>query len=400
MNGIDSFPVLALLAVAQGWPQFLGPDRNGVYSPGDVSPAAKPVRVWQKDVGQGFSGPIVSDGRLYLFHRVANRETLEALEGATGKTLWKHDYPTTYRDDFGFDEGPRGTPAIDSGRVFTFGAEGMLEAVAAKTGTLLWSVDTQSKFGVSKGFFGAAASPLVDGSRVLVNVGGKDAGIVAFDAATGKVLWTATSDEAGYSSPVLATFGGRRLAVFFTRAGLTGVDPATGKVILQYRLRSRSHASVNAATPLVVGDSIFLSATYDTGAVLLRVKGETVTPVWSSDDALSNHYATSVYRDGFLFGFHGRQEFGQSFRAIELQTGKVAWTEDRFGAGTVTLAGPTLVIVRESGELVLAPASPTDFRPTTRAPLLPATVRAFPALADGRLYVRNEKTLACFDLRK
>jgi glucose dehydrogenase len=222
---------------------------------------------------------------------------------------------------------------------------------------------------------------------------------VAFDAATGKVLWTATSDEAGYSAPVVATIGGARHALFWTRAGLVDIDPATGKVRFEFPWRSRSHASVNAAAPLVVGDLVFLSASYGTGAALLQISGATVKQLWAFDDALSNHYATSVYRDGYVYGYHGRQEMGQSLRAIELKTGKVQWDFDHFGAGTVTLAGDKLLLMRENGELIVAPATPKQFRPLSRAQLLPATVRSYPALANGKLYVRNERTLACFDLR-
>jgi outer membrane protein assembly factor BamB len=282
-----------------------------------------------------------------------------------------------------------------------------LHAIDLATGRKIWNVDTMRRFSVRKGFFGAAGSPLVEDGRVIANVGGKDAGkgagIVAFNADTGAVIWTATDDEAGYSSPVGATFGGKRHAVFLTRNGLVGLDPATGTVIFQKRWRSRSASSVNAATPVVAGDMIFVSATYETGAAVLRVKGSELTELWSSDEALSNHYATSVESKGVLYGFHGRQEFTPSFRAVELATGKVKWSEDRFKAGTVTLAGDKLVILRETGELILAAASPDAFRPIARAQILPATVRANHALAAGFLYARNSDTrdnmLVCIDLR-
>jgi hypothetical protein len=184
---------------------------------------------------------------------------------------------------------------------------------------------------------------------------------------------------------------------------VVGLDPASGAVFFQKRWRSRTAASVNAATPLIVGDSIFVSATYETGAALLRVEGGGLKEVWSSDDVLSNHYATSVYHDGYLYGFHGRQEFNPSFRAVELATGSVKWSVDRFRAGTVTLAGDKLVILRETGELIVAAATPQAFRPLARAQILPAVIRATPAISDGLLYVRNtdtrDTTLACFDLR-
>jgi outer membrane protein assembly factor BamB len=203
---------------------------------------------------------------------------------------------------------------------------------------------------------------------------------------------------------VVATFGGKKAAVFFTRQGLVALDPATGTVRFQKSWRSRSQASVNAASPLVVGDLIFVSATYETGAALLRVKDDTLGEVWSSDEAMSNHYATSVVHNGVLYGFHGRQEFNPSFRAVDLNTGKVRWSEDKFRAGTVTLAVDKLVILRETGELVLAEASPQAFRPLARAQILPPTLRGYPAIADGFLYARNSDTnghdtLVALDLR-
>jgi outer membrane protein assembly factor BamB len=385
------------------WPQFLGPDRNGVY---DGAPlletwgATGPRVVWRKQVGQGFSGPVVVENRLILFHRVENREVVEAFDARTGASEWQYGYPTAYRDDFGFDEGPRAVPVIADGVVYTYGAEGQLHAIDLASGKKIWSEDAMRRFKVPKGFFGAAGSPLVENGRVLANIGGDKAGIVAFDAKTGKVLWTATDDQASYSSAVSATLGGRRLAVFLTRAGLVGLDPANGMVQFQRRWRARIAASVNAATPLVIGDLLFVSAQYGPGAAVMRVEGSTLTDLWASDDVLSNHYATSVYLDGHLYGFHGRQEFGPSFRAVELRTGKVRWSQEQFRAGNVTLAGNRLLILREGGELIIAAASPEAFRPIARAQILPATVRAYPALADGFLYVRNENTLVCLDLRR
>ena len=385
------------------WPQWLGPHRDGRYDGPAIStdwPDGGPPELWRRRVGEGFAGPAVAGGRLLLFHRVEGREVLEAFDAASGEPLWRHDAPTAYRDDFGFDEGPRAVPVAAAGRVFTFGAQGRLSAVDLETGEPLWEVDTAERFGVRKGFFGAAGSPVVEAGRVIANVGGDNAGIVAFDAASGDVLWTATSHEASYSSGVAADIGGERLAVFLTREGLVGLDPATGAVRFEQRWRSRLGASVNAATPLVIGDLIFASASYGTGAAVFQARAQQLTSLWSSDDVLSNHYATSVHHDGHLYGFHGRQEYGPSFRAVELRTGAVQWSEDRFMAGSVMLADGRLVIMRESGELVLAAAAPDAFTPLARAQILPPVVRAYPALAGGLLYVRNTDTLVCVDLRQ
>ena len=394
---------MASQAIAADWPQVLGPGRNGVYGGPPLSEtwgASGPRVVWRRPIGQGLSGPVVVQNRVILFHRVSDREIVEAIDAAGGKTLWQYAYPTSYRDDFGFDEGPRAVPVVADGVVYTFGAEGQLHAVDLASGKKIWSVDTQRRFGVPKGFFGAAGSPLVEDGRVVANIGGKNAGIVAFDAKTGTVLWTVTDDGASYSSGIGATIAGRRYAVFLTRNGLVGLDPTAGQVRFQRPWRARQAASVNAATPVINGDLIFLSAEYGPGAGVLRFDGTTLTDVWASNEVLSNHYATSVYAGGYLYGFHGRQEFGQSFRAVDFQTGKVRWSQDRFGAGSVTLAGNRLLILRENGELVLAAASPDGFTPVARAQILPATVRAYPAIAGGMVYVRNDDTLVCLDLRK
>ncbi len=360
-----------------------------------------PRTLWRKPVGEGFAGPVVAGGKLILFHRSGDQEIVECLNAANGWTIWSFSYPATYRDDFGFEEGPRATPCISDGRVYTFGAQGVLHCLDLQTGRQIWDLDTQEKFGVRKGFFGAACSPLIEQGRVLLNVGGTNgAGLVALDKETGRVIWTATDDEASYSSPTVATIGDRRHALFFTRDGLVDSDPETGRVRLRFGWRSRTRASVNAATPLVIGDLVFLSASYGTGAILLQIKGNRIEKLWSSDRVLSNHYATSVYRQGHLYGFHGRQEYGPSFRSVDLKSGKVQWGEARFGAGTVILIGDHLLILREDGELFLLAATPDKFTPLAQTKLMQPTVRAYPALAGGRLYARNQEELVCVDLKK
>ena len=319
-------PALANQADLADWPHFLGPHRDGVYHGPPLRDRWKRDDVeviWSRQVGRGFSAPVVAQGNLILFHRFADREVVECLDALTGDRRWRFAYPTSYKDDFGFDNGPRATPAISGPRVYTLGAGGKLHCLDLNTGKKIWSIHTRHRFQAPKGFFGAAASPLVEGNRVLLNVGGQDtSGVVAFDRENGEVVWTATSDRASYSSPTLATIEGQKQALFFTRNGLISVNPATGSVGFKFRWRSRMRASVNAATPLVVDNLVFLSASYRTGAILLRLTGTEPTKVWSGDDSLSNHYATSVYWQDHVYGFHGRQEYGPSFRCIELRTGQ------------------------------------------------------------------------------
>jgi outer membrane protein assembly factor BamB len=399
---------LALLHVhAEDWPQFLGPNRNGATAETKLAstwPKEGPPVLWERKVGEGFSGLVVNAGRLILFHRLDGKEAVECLDAKTGKALWKADYPTGYRDDFGFEEGPRATPAIAQSRVFTFGAEGTLSCWNLDSGAKVWSLDAKAQFKAGKGFFGMACSPLVEGNSVILNVGGKDgAGIVAFDAATGNVLWRATDDEASYASPVAATVSSRRRVLVITREALVALNPSEGKVTFRYPWRPPMHASVSATTPLVIDDLIFISASYGTGATLLRYGEPTPEKLWSTDDALSCHYATPVVLNGFLFGFDGRADPGlqaeSSLRCVELKTGKVRWKEEKLKVGIVTLAGDHLLVLTEKGELLRAPASPEGFKPTARAQILPFVVRAHPALANGLFYARSKDKLVCVDLR-
>ncbi|MBS1824814.1 MAG: PQQ-binding-like beta-propeller repeat protein [Acidobacteria bacterium] len=381
---------------AQDWPQLRGPNRDGVYSGAGRAPAGQ---LWKKSIGAGFAAPSAAQGKLIVFYRDGGKELVEAWNPATGAKIWSYGYSTSYRDDFGFDEGPRAAPAIEGGKVYTFGAEGQLHCVNLADGKKVWSEDTHAKFRVRKGFFGAASGPIVEGGKVLVNVGGPDAGIVAFDANSGKTLWQVTNDEAGYSSPVAAMLGGLRRVLFLTRAGLVDVDAAAGKARHQLPWRARSQASVNAAMPVVAGDVLFLSASYGTGAIALEVKGTSYRKLWSNDDSLSCHYSTPVHLNGVLYGFHGRQEEGQQLRAVELRTGKVLWSVDGMRAGTVTLAGDTLLVLREDGELVTAKADPKQFQATGKYRLLDGVVRAYPAVADGRIFLRNESAITAFRLQ-
>lgn len=377
--------------LAGGWPQHLGPARNAFYADGDFGWNGGGLKtLWTAPVGAGFAAPVAAGGRLFVFHRVGGNEVLESLDVKTGKAGWKSEYATGYRDDFGFDEGPRAAPCVAEGRVYTYGAEGTLTATDAATGKRAWQRAAMKDFGAPKGYFGAACSPLVFDGKVLVGVGGANGGgIVAFDAATGKNVWQALSDEAGYSSPVVAPLNGAPRAVFFTRTGLAVLDPGTGKVLAQMRWRSRSAASVNAATPIVSGNQIFLTASYGTGAVLVDMSSGAPREVWSGDDSMSCHYSTPVLKDGFLYGYHGRQETGAVLRCVEWKTGKVTWEKGDFGAGSILLVKNRILMMRETGQLVLAEATPAGFKGVAVHRVFDKGVRAYPALAGGTLFVRN-----------
>jgi outer membrane protein assembly factor BamB len=363
-------------------------------------PKEGPQEVWKRDVGAGYSGPVVSGDWLVLFHRIQDEEVVEGLEAATGKPRWKYHYETNYRDAFGKGDGPRATPLIAGDLVFTLGAEGRLPCLKLKTGEKVWDHDLLAEYKPRKGFFGVGASPIVEDGRLLVNVGAKGAGIVAFDAADGKELWKATDQEASYSSPVAATIDGARHVFFFTRDGLLSLDPKEGTERFSRKWRSKNNASVNAAMPVIVDDHLFLSASYGTGAVVLKVHKDKVDEVWKNDESLSNHYDTSIYHDGYLYGLDGRQEEGARLRCVEFKTGKVQWTKEGFGCASLIRVEGRLIALTEGGDLVLIEPTAKEYRENARASVLGSPCRAALALANGRLYARDGKALICWNLRK
>jgi len=394
-----SFLLTGILA-AEDWPQFLGPRRDGTYQGKALPkwPANGPKLLWKKNIGAGFAGPAVVNGKLYLFHRQNEKEILECMDAAKGTVIWKSIADAAYVDQFGFDNGPRAVPTVHDGSVYTLGANGVVRSTDAREGRLNWTIDCRKKFGADKGFFGFACAPLVHGKNLLLNISGKKGGIIALDTASGKLRWTATQDEASYASPIIANFNNTPQALFFTRAGLASINPADGAVNFTHPWQPAIRASVNACTPVAAGNLIFISTSYSKGATVLAVNGKKIETVWSNDTSLSCHYSSVVHHDGFLYGFHGRQERGGELRCVEMKTGKVQWNLPGLRAGSVMLAGTELLIFTERGELLRGKANPKFFRATARVQLMGATVRAYPALANGKLYLRNDRQLACFQL--
>lgn len=395
---------MVLLAGAADWPQLLGPSRNGQSTETDLIdgwPARGPEVVWERKVGEGYASPVIAGNRLILFHRFGAEDLVEALEADTGKLLWAFRYPTSYDDAYGKGNGPRSTPVVAGERVFTLGAGGQLHALDLKSGKKLWSKMLLEEYRVPTSFFGVGTTPLVEKDLLLINVGAEDAGIVAFDVATGKERWKATSQEASYSSPIAVTVEGVRQVIFFTREGLVSVDPTTGKVLFSKRWRSRIHASVNAAMPVLLGeDHLFLSACYGTGAVVLKLKKDGVEEVWKNDTSMSCHFSTPVVVGEQLYGFEGRQEEGANLRCIDWKTGKVRWTEAGYGCGSLIAAGKKLLVLSESGDLVLLTANPAKHDEKARARVLLAPTRAHLALANGMLYGRDGRKLLCWKVKK
>ena len=393
------------------WPQILGPDRNGIAAAdealADAWPAAGPLVLWQRPAGSGCAGVAVASRRVVLFHRVAGQEVTEALDAATGAPLWTDAYATTFVPDVGTGNGPLCVPVITEGRVFTFGAQGVLTCLAADTGKRIWQRNTHADFGAQTGYFGAGSSPIVVGEMVLVNVGGgqKEAGIVAFSAATGETVWTKTSERASYSSPVVVRSADATHLLFITRSQLILLDPVTGDIRWQIPFGARG-PTVNAANPLVLADvdgrqHLLATASYGVGTLYGSFDKAGLTKVWGGVDALATQYCTPIARGGFLFAIDGRDDLPPAdFTCIRQSTGEVLWKKDSFGYGSLIYADNKIIAAKSNGELVLIQPDTAGLRVLARAQPFSSTVRALPALAAGKLYLRDEQTLKCLSVER
>jgi len=391
--------------VREDWPTFLGPTRNNISRETGLLtdwPAGGLREIWHRDVGDGYGPPVVARKRLVVFHRIGDEEVLECVDAeGGGEVHWRYGYPTRYVDSYGYNGGPRSGPCIDGDRVYGYGAEGVLTCVDFDTGALVWQRPVNREFKVPKGFFGAGSAPVVDSGLVLINVGGPDgAGVVAFSAETGETVWKAGDDGASYSTPVVAAVRGERLAIFHTADGLFAAEVKTGAVRYTFPFRSDIYESAIAATPVVVGDRVFLSGTYNIGAIVLRLAPGGPEVVWRDEFAMQNHWATSVYHDGYLYGVDGRHERGSNIRCIEFETGKVMWAaEEGLGRASLIIAEGHLIALGERSRLALIGLSPEAYREKARVRVSSRRIWTPPILAQGRIYIRNEREMKCFDLR-
>jgi outer membrane protein assembly factor BamB len=382
--------LVASPALAGDWPQILGPTRSGVAQDEKLTwPKAGPKVLWRVDAAQGYAGVAISGGRVVLFERAGDQERLRSFDLASGKPGWTAEFAASYRGGIDPDLGPRCVPTIDGGQVYAFGAGGDLHCVKLADGEKIWSRALATDYEAPDGYFGAGSSPIVAGGRVWVNLGGKDAGLVALDPATGKTLYHGTAELASYSSPTLTKVGGNDSLIFVTRYNCVGINPKTGDAQFSFPFGKRG-PTMNAATPLVFDSKLFVSASYGVGAKVVELAKSAPAVVWENDTSMSSQYTTCVYHDGYLYGCAGREDVGDaSLRCISAKTGEVAWDLERYGIAHVILVGDRLLVVRQSGEVSLGHASPKGFEPSDKAQVVRGTIRALPALSDGKLLIRT-----------
>jgi outer membrane protein assembly factor BamB len=394
------------VAASVEWPQWRGPNRDGLVV-GASAPAAWPKELkeqWRVTVGVGHSSPVVADGRVYQFARQGEDEVLIALDAATGKELWKTaGHTVAYEMDSaatGHGKGPKSTPVVAGGRVFTLGITGVLSAHDAKTGKLVWRKDFGKQYPSTSPLYGTAMSPVVEGGLLIAHVGGHDRGaLTAFDPATGAVKWAYEPDGPAYSSPVVFSAGGERHVVTFTQKELVAVSAATGKLL--WKLPSKTMYDTNSNTPVVYKDTIIFSPE---GKGIVAVRPTKQGAGWTTQEVWANaenelYMNTPVLDGGTLYGLSARRK-GQFF-AVDAATGKTVWqSEGRAGENAALLnVGGTLLALTNDANLLVLPAGSKTFAPAAQYTVAKSPTWAHPVFLGDRLLVKDETTLASLSLK-
>ena len=389
------------------WPQFLGPNRNGISAETgllDKFPAEGPKVTWRAKGGIGLSGLAISRGQVLTMVQREGQQKLVALRAESGEPLWETEIAPAYRNQMG--DGPRGTPTIVGEQVFVFTGEGILTAANFKDGKILWSHNVLKELKGEPVDYGMACSPLVVGNQVIVTAGAPQAAVAAYDIQSGKLAWTAGQDPAGYSSPNLLKLSKSQQIVVFTGGSALGIAPDKGNVLWRYPFETEF--GCNIITPIAFKDQVFISSGENHGSVMLAITGQgekwRAQEVWSSlgpKSVLRSEWQTPVLIGEHLYGFDNVGGAGpiSHLTCINATTGKPTWQQTRFGKGNMITADGKLFISTMSGELVLAKATANAYEELGRAKILEKTRQA-PALANGFLYLRDDKEIVCMDVRK
>ena len=398
LAAVLALPVVASNRERDDWPQWRGPNRDGRSTERGLKktwPASGPPLAWRMTgAGEGYSSFAVAGGRLITMGARGGTEYVIAFDAASGKRLWATANGSRFSNDRG--DGPRGTPTVDGGRLYAFGASGDLTALDPASGKTLWTVNVLRQYGGSNITWGLSESPLVLDDRILVNAGGNGASIVALRKTDGSLIWKSQSDEPGYSSAVVQEVQGIRQAIFFTGERAVGVDVRDGRLLWSYnRVANRT---ANIATPIVRGNRVFLSSDYGTGAALLEMTasggGITAREVYFTRD-MRNHHASSVLVGDHLYGFNGA-----ILTAMRFDDGQVAWRARDFPKGSLVYADERLYLYSERGDVALAEASPDAYREHGRFQLRTGSLPTWshPVVSGGKLFLRDQDTIYAYDV--
>ncbi|WP_428305181.1 PQQ-binding-like beta-propeller repeat protein [Lacipirellula sp.] len=417
-------------ALADPWPQWMGPQRDNIWREEGIIeefPEGGPKILWRAPIAGGYAGPAVVDGRVIVmdyvtgddvkianFERKASSgtERILCLDEATGKELWKVDYPVAY--DISYPAGPRCTPTVDDGKAYCLGAVGNFHCIDVKSGKVLWKKNFPADYSTKTALWGYASHPLIEGDTVICIVGGEGTHAVAFDKNTGKQKWAAlTAPEQGYSPPTIVEAGGVRQLLLLAPNAVTSVDPATGE-----EHWSEEYVADNGSiimSPVLAGDLLYIGG-YSNKSLLLKLAADkpTASIVWRNNgqQAISPINVQPYAEDGILYGFDQKG----TLRAVDLAEGKRLWetsapvSERPANSGTAFIVrhGDRCWMFNDSGDLLIARITPEGFEELDRAHVIKPTNDAFgrdvvwsmPAFANKRAYIRNDEECICVDLAK
>jgi outer membrane protein assembly factor BamB len=386
----------ALGASAADWPQWRGPNRDGISAETGLLaewPSGGPPVVWKtQGLGEGYSSLAIAGGKIYTQGQRGRQEYILALDVKTGKKLWETPTSRDYRNDRG--DGPRGTPTLDGERLYAMTGDGVLVCLDAATGKIIWSQNIAQKYGGEIPNWGYSESPLIDGGRLIVMPGGRGASVVSLSKTDGSLQWKAGSDRAGYSSAIVVNVGGVRQVIALSGESALGVEEDNGELLWRYKKVSNSTA--NIATPIYRDGEAFLSSAYGTGCALLKLGPKTMSEVYFSGE-MRNHYSTSVLVGDYLYGYSD-----SVLTAMQFATGKVAWKNRSVGKGSVVYADKRLYLLGEDGVVGLAQATPDAYKEISRFSISKGGLPTWspPVIADGKLYLRDQDNLTSYDIKE
>jgi outer membrane protein assembly factor BamB len=425
-----TFVILPTVAIADDWPQWMGPQRDNVWRESGVIekfPEGSPRILWRTPVNYGYAGPAVAAGRIYLTDFVTEadlnvdnfaraefpgEERVLCLDEKTGEVLWTHKYPTTYTMSYPY--GPRATPLVADGKVYALGGEGQLTCLEAATGDVVWAKNFRNDYDAPSPLWGFAGHPLLDGNRLICIVGGEGTHAVAFNKDTGEEIWRAlTSPEQGYSPPTIIDVAGKRQLILATPSFITALNPETGEQIWPEPVPYKADNGGLIMSPVRHFDLLFVGGFNNQSVALkLPVDGKSPEVAWHSKgkNAISPINVQPHVVDGIMYGF----DQSGMLRAIDLAAGIALW-ETGQPLGRRPLPSGTAFLVRhddkfwmftEAGELVIARLTPDGFEELDRAKVIEPTgaahgrnvVWSMPAFANRRAYIRNGKEIICVDL--
>ena len=379
------------------WTNFRGPNRDGRYDEMAVLtqwPASGLTPLWKQPIGVGFASFVIADGRAFTIEQRRRQEMVTAYDVTTGRELWTQGWNAEFNDETG--DGPRATPTWDEGRLYALGATGELRCLDAKTGAVAWRRNILSENGASNLQWAMAASPLIVDDKVIVLPGGANGkSVVAYNKLSGAPVWKSQSDPQAYVSPMLLTLAGRRQIVVVSSARVFGLVPEDGSLLWSYAWDT--DMGINVSQPIQVDKNhFFISAGYGKGAALVEVTGNgnnfTAKTNWENIN-MKNKFNSSVLHEGHVYGLDEG-----ILSCVDVQTGARKWKGGRYGYGQVILASGHLIVTTDNGELVLVKASPDQFTEVARFQALEGKTWNYPAIANGRLFVRNSTQMAAFNI--